>query len=1706
MPTSGQPADPPCPMRSSLVVFLFSSLGLAFSWADPVASPSDLEARKLENPLGLSLPEYGLLWKAPGQAGYRVLVSSAEDKLAAGVGDLWDSGRRHSSETSTIPVLGRALGPGRKAWWKVRAWDGEGRPGEWSASSLLKTSSPPRNLKPLPHPTTLVGKARFVSGKIGQGISLGSATLEARDYQGLRSTAGTTLAAWVKLDEVTDGWQCVYRKEDGARRLLAIGKDGPFWGVWCGFYVNGRYLEFGAPFDRKVLGDGRWRHLAATHNGKELVLYVDGKPIGRKPARGELDSGDASPAGIGSYQGNRERFRGSIDDLRVYDRGLTPAEVSRLATADPQAVPEGLVAHWTFDGTAENAVTFLPEVGGDRIALLGGSLIHGMEAHGYFEAALTARWPGRNLTFRNLGWPADDVLGTARGEFGSARNTRSWQPPGAEAGFGYSKLLKHLAEAAPSTLIVGYGAEAAYADTEDKMKSFRTAYEKLIVDLEAKGYRLVLLTPIPLRQWPLTLPDPGPGNRRLKRAASFILDLARERKHLGIDLFSPDPALEEGYDYQDALHLSPKGYRQLSARLVRVLGLSGELVLRAGEKDGGLAAQSGSLVIGSPVRTKAGLRFDLSSDRLPSVGFPLLVSSEANGTELWRDGHRLLVAGPQPRILSAGPLFEQAERLRRLIVEKNTLYRHKLRPINEAYIFLFRRHEMGHLAKEMEDFDELVAGKEELIARAAFPAPGRYELRLPGQWRAPRRYPDHEVPQNIPVPDPVAELKAITVPEGFELNLFAANPMIRNPINLNWDSRGRAWVSTSTTYPHVKPGKEPNDRIVILEDLDRDGVADKHTVFAEGLTIPHSVMPVEGGAYVCGTTELLFLADADGDDRSESRRVVYSGFGKADVHHMIHGLRWAPWGDLYFTQSIYINSFVQTTRGPRRMNGSGIWRFRPDGERLDAYAVGMVNPWGLAFDRWGQSFGTDGAGGSGPHFVFPGSAFPSAVGAHRVLRGLIRGKPKNTAAEFVTGGHMPEGWRGSLLANDFRANRTVRYELEEKGSGYLAREVETVLRSSHRSFRPVDIKMGPDGAVYVVDWYNPIIDHGEVDFHHPSRDKSHGRIWRLVAKDRPLLEPRTPAGAGPGELLEMLKSPAQYDRVGAGRELTGHGPAKVLPLLRKWVASLDAGDPAYEHHRLEGLWLAVSLRAAFPELAEAVLRSPEPRARAGAVRAIARWSERAGPLDKLTLLARAVEDPHPRVRLEAVCALRELGTLESAGIALRALDHEVDDNIAFALELTVRYLRDQWLPAMQAGRQVFDGEPSRLAFALKEVGDSRAIAPLVELMRKGGIPKEDMARSVVTVSALGRSSDLDAMLELATRSPGLLPSLAKGAAENSLSPSRPESVASFLKDEQAPARSAAARLCGIWKVSSAREALLGLARSGSPGPEEASSLCAALGELGASAELEKLSGIGHSPVLRAAALSARAKTDLSRAAASAAELLSSLGDSGVSHARTVYGGFISLPAGPDALAKALGGEKLSRPIAIAGVGLAHASGRDLGGLLAALNRAGGLKPLSQDLSPDERADLLADAEKKGDAARGREIYHRRTLLCSTCHLIDNRGGRLGPDLSTVGSYMTPGSLLESLLKPSSSIKQGYETVLVTTRDQSIVAGLLQRKTGDSLLLRDTSGKVTSIPNSNVAKMDVSPVSLMPPGLTASLRREEMLDLLKFLTSLGRNRP
>ncbi|MGB7159924.1 MAG: PVC-type heme-binding CxxCH protein, partial [Tepidisphaeraceae bacterium] len=399
-------------------------------------------------------------------------------------------------------------------------------------------------------------------------------------------------------------------------------------------------------------------------------------------------------------------------------------------------------------------------------------------------------------------------------------------------------------------------------------------------------------------------------------------------------------------------------------------------------------------------------------------------------------------------------------------------------------------------------------------------------------------------------PDPELERRSFKVADGFEVNLWAADPMIAKPIQMNWDAQGRLWIASSSQYPMIKPGEAPADKVIILEDTDNNGSADKSTVFADGLLIPTGVAPGDGGefggAYVANSSELLHLKDTDGDGKADQRRVVLSGFGTEDTHHLIHTFRWGLDGRLYLNQSIYIHSHVETPHGVKRLMGGGVWRFRPESVEFDVFARGMVNGWGHAFDDWGQSFGTDGAGGDGIYYVFPGSVFQAAVGFERVLNGMNPGSPKYCGLEIVSGRHLPDDWQGSAITNDFRANRVVRYQLIDEngstaltaggstalaaGSTYVSKQMPDVITSTDVAFRPIDVKMGPDGAIYIADWYNPIINHGEVDFRDPRRDKTRGRIWRITAKGRPLVERPKLVGAPVASVLEQLKSPEGWTR------------------------------------------------------------------------------------------------------------------------------------------------------------------------------------------------------------------------------------------------------------------------------------------------------------------------------------------------------------------------------------------------------------------------------------------------------------------------------------------------------------------------------------------------------------------------------------------------
>jgi len=959
---------------------------------------------------------------------------------------------------------------------------------------------------------------------------------------------------------------------------------------------------------------------------------------------------------------------------------------------------------------------------------------------------------------------------------------------------------------------------------------------------------------------------------------------------------------------------------------------------------------------------------------------------------------------------------------------------------------------------------------------------------------------------NIPDPDPEIERQSFIVADGFEVNLYAADPQIAKPIQMNFDPQGRLWIASSEIYPHIKPGEKANDRILVVEDADGDGVAEKTSVFADGLLIPTAVVPGDGGAYVGNSTELLHFQDTDGDGRADQERVVLSGFGTEDTHHILHTLRWGPEGLLYFNQSIYIHTHIETPWGVKRLNAGGIWQFRPESMQLDVFARGWVNTWGHHFDRFGQSFVTDGAGGEGVNYVIPGAAYPTAQGVPRIFHGLNPGSPKYCGIEVVSGRHLPEDWQGNVLTNDFRGNRVCRFVLSEDGAGYAAREQVELIRTKHVAFRPIDIKMGPDGAIYIADWYNPIIQHGEVDFRDERRDHVHGRIWRVTYKgNKPVKRPQL-REASVSKLLGHLSDPEMWTRENAKRVLKERGPDAVLPALNEWLAQVDA---ASEQLRLEALWVYQAHDEPNIELLSSLLDAKDGRVRAAAVRVLKHWRSRVP--DAVDRLAALAGDEHPRVRLETVRVLAEFRSPEATSAALAALHQPVDQFLDYALWLTAWETRDAWLPLVEQGEFDFGGDATKATFALMAVGSPSVVPRLVDLLKTDELAGQRWNAAVDFVVARGNATQFADLLKVAVdesdsaQRNALLRSLVAQSRTRKIVPTGDLEALDGLLDEGQPdsVRAAAAEAAGLWKVARHAGTLELLARSGDvPIGVRAAAIggLAALKGGDAMPALNELSGKGQPFEIREAAVLGLAAVDLNAGARSLVATLQTSAD-GDDPSR-VISTLLGRQGGPGALARALKNQKLPGDIAKVAVRVIDSSGRKLDDLKLAFSAAGDIQSGAKKLTPEEMAALVAEVASDGDAVRGEAIYRRADLSCLKCHAIGGAGGRVGPDLASIGGSAPVDYIVQSLFDPGAKVKEGYNTIIVVTEDGKTASGVKVRQTDTDLILRDAEDRETAIALKSIEEQ-VDGASLMPAGLTEKLTRAEIVDLVAFLSKLGK---
>jgi len=525
-------------------------------------------------------------------------------------------------------------------------------------------------------------------------------------------------------------------------------------------------------------------------------------------------------------------------------------------------------------------------------------------------------------------------------------------------------------------------------------------------------------------------------------------------------------------------------------------------------------------------------------------------------------------------------------------------------------------------------------------------------------------------------------IKHMTVAKGCKVNLFASEemfPELASPVQMAFDTKGRLWVAAWPSYPERRPTDTVADKLLIFEDTDHDGKADKVKVFLDGLNCPTGFQFYKDGALVMQAPDLWWVRDTNGDDKADSMERVLMGMDSADSHHTANSMVLDPGGATYLSDGVFHRTQVETAAGVVRNQDACIYRFEPLTGKFERYApYGFANPHGRVFDYWGNDIITDATGNN--------SYFGPAISGHldypakhaSIKEFWNRPSRPCPGTGILSSRHFPAEFQNNFLnCNVIGFQGIYRVKVTEDGAGLKGETIEDLVKSDDPNFRPSGVGVAPDGSIIFLDWAKPLIGHMQHHIRDPNRDKTHGRIYRITYEGRPLETPAPVDGQPIPKLLDLLKAPEDGVRTRAKIELSKHDSAEVMAALNRWVAALDPADPDYQHHLLEALWVHQWQNVVDEALLKRLLRSPDYHARAAATRVLCYWRDRVS--DPLGLLAVQAQDDSPRVRLEAVRACSFFPSAKAAEVALLVLDKEPDANkpdyyIKYTLDETMKQL------------------------------------------------------------------------------------------------------------------------------------------------------------------------------------------------------------------------------------------------------------------------------------------------------------------------------------------------------------------------------------------------------------------------------------------------
>jgi putative membrane-bound dehydrogenase-like protein len=938
-------------------------------------------------------------------------------------------------------------------------------------------------------------------------------------------------------------------------------------------------------------------------------------------------------------------------------------------------------------------------------------------------------------------------------------------------------------------------------------------------------------------------------------------------------------------------------------------------------------------------------------------------------------------------------------------------------------------------------------------------------------------------PSGQPYLSPEESVKRMQVQPGWEVTVFAAEPDIINPISFTVDERGRLWVVECYEYPKRTPkGKKPRDRIKVLEDTTGAGKADKVTVWAEGKDLPtfdlaSGIEVGNGGVYLGAAPYLFFLQDKAGQGKCDHHEILLKGFGSGDTHEVLNTLQWGPDGRLYGLEGI----FTQSEVGSVKLDAA-VWRYDTAGRMFDIFAEGTSNPWGLDFDPHGQAFLTACVI---PHcfHIIPGGRYIRQAGQslNPYTYGLLREISDHmhhaesgwahAGALVLQGDGIPDDLRGSLLMGSIHGCSIKRDVLVPSGSTFIAKHAPDFVVSGDKNFRPVNLRWGPGGSIYVIDWHDQNPCHQALP---DSWDMTHGRIYKIQRKGvKPSLAPDL-SKKSTADLVELLKNNNPWWYRTALRLLRERQDPSAVPLLKEILVKSKEDTLA-----LRAMWALYALGASKEELASKALHHSSPWVRSWAIRLLGeKGGLDAGFLQELNDLAR--NDPSAVVRLQLASTCQRLKPAQRVPLLQRLMQTssyaEADDPciplmIWLACEPTVVPDRDRWLSWLpkQNGRLIAGQIVPRMIRRLLATGTMEDRAACVAFLKSTSQSDLRLHALQAFLQALENQQ-----LQPPANWPDTFQTLRRDTDRNIVHLTRrlavifrdPEALRRSLEVAQDKKRPVQDRIDAVHDLAAAHpadalrplESLL--ARESSP--ELRVEICRALSAYTGS-EIPQVvlkAWKTYPPAVRTEAVNLLAgRKEWAR------ELLVALGHKEVEHN--------DLNNNTIARMRALRDPGLNEQIEKVWGSVRESSSAELNALIGKMRAA-----LDEGPSSFER---------------GRKVFENN---CAKCHRFEGKGHDVGPNLDGAGRDIE--YLLVNILDPNRVVGQPYFARFVTLKNGRIETGLLAAEDNQSITLKGENDALKVIPKKDIDEITVQQKSLMPEGLSNSMTVQDFRDLIRYV--------